>query len=489
MKVFEKYNSLNTGVKASLWFTIASLFQKGISFIATPLYTRLLSTSEYGVFATYNSWLSVITIFATFNLSAGVMNNVLTKKECFCISDKQVLSSFQVLEIITISLFSVAILAFNHFFPRILKVEQKALYLICITVMANSGLSLLMTKEKYNYEYRSIVIISIVSSLLIPIANILFIVLGNDNNYALVYGTTLVSIFIYVPVVLSNVFGGKHFIDRPLWKYALSFNSPLLPHYLSLVILASSDRIMIERMQSSSEAALYSIPLGIVSIMSIFSAAINSSLIPATYKRLKSENYSGFSNYVSLILLFFLTLSMLLMLLGPEAVYLMGGENYLVSKWVIPPVAGSVFFSFLYPLFANIEFYYEKKTVTTICSMGAAALNILLNYVFINMFGYLAAAFTTLFCYMLLACFHYIAFRKITHEKGIEGLYNVKIVFLLCVLVIILIAISYVLYLHDVTRYITIGLVITIGFIVLITKKHLFLCEYLVKKRIDVRDS
>ncbi len=61
----------------------------------------------------------------------------------------------------------------------------------------------------------------------------------------------------------------------------------------------------------------------------------------------------------------------------------------------------SVFFMFLYPLFANIEFYYEKTKFVMVASCSGALLNILLNYIFIGLYGYYAAGYTTLICYMV----------------------------------------------------------------------------------------
>ena len=70
--VLKKYSELPIPLKASFWFLITGFLQKGISVITTPIFTRLLSTSEYGQLSIYNSWAGIITIFATLNLSAGV---------------------------------------------------------------------------------------------------------------------------------------------------------------------------------------------------------------------------------------------------------------------------------------------------------------------------------------------------------------------------------------------------------------------------------
>ena len=61
-KIKEKYESLPVQVRASFWFLICSFLQKGISMITTPIFTRIMSTSDYGQYGVFNSWYGIITI-------------------------------------------------------------------------------------------------------------------------------------------------------------------------------------------------------------------------------------------------------------------------------------------------------------------------------------------------------------------------------------------------------------------------------------------
>lgn len=42
-------------------------------------FTRILTAEQYGQYSLYQSWLSIISIFATLNLSSGVFNNGMLK--------------------------------------------------------------------------------------------------------------------------------------------------------------------------------------------------------------------------------------------------------------------------------------------------------------------------------------------------------------------------------------------------------------------------
>lgn len=62
-------------------YTICNVAQRGISLLSTPIFTRILTTEQYGVYSIYQSWYQILFIFATLNLTYGVYNNGLTKYE------------------------------------------------------------------------------------------------------------------------------------------------------------------------------------------------------------------------------------------------------------------------------------------------------------------------------------------------------------------------------------------------------------------------
>ncbi len=72
---------MSAPVKAAMWFTICSFLQKGIQFITVPIFTRLLTKEQYGLYNVYNSWSQIVLIFASLNLFYGVFNNGMLKFE------------------------------------------------------------------------------------------------------------------------------------------------------------------------------------------------------------------------------------------------------------------------------------------------------------------------------------------------------------------------------------------------------------------------
>ena len=67
-----------------------------------------------------------------------------------------------------------------------------------------------------------------------------------------------------------------------------------------------------------------------------------------------------------------------------------------------------------------------------------AVLNLILNYIFINIFGYQAAAYTTFFCYLFFCFIHYLFYKKVCKEllDGIQ-IYDIKFILVLSIAVIL----------------------------------------------------
>ncbi len=62
----------------------------------------------------------------------------------------------------------------------------------------------------------------------------------------------------------------------------------------------------------------------------------------------------------------------------------------------------------------------KKTQFLMAASMAAAGANVVLNFIFIHLFGYIAAGYTTLACYMLYSVGHYIVSKRILVNEGIQ---------------------------------------------------------------------
>lgn len=468
-KIITKYKNIPVAVKASLWFTICSILQKGISFITVPIFTRILSTEEYGIISLFGAWQNILTIFATLNLSYQIFNNGMVKFE----EDQEgyTTAMLGLSNLATLIVFGVYLI-FHTPLDKLFELPIAAMIMMFVGFLFSSATSLWTVQQRYKFQYRLLCIVTLAISFGSAILGLLFVRIRNAG-ISRIFGDTvavvLIGILIYGLILKKN-----HKLFNPTyWKYALKLDLPLIPHYLSMTVLGSSDRIMINNLCGKTFTALYSVPYNASMIMQIVTNSISASFIPWTYQKCKLKEYRKLNEFSSFLLILVMTITLIPSLFAPELVWLLGSNKYNASMWVVPPVSCSVFFMFLYSLFSNVELYYERSKNIMIASAGAAIGNIILNYIFITLFGYIAAAYTTLACYILLSLAHYCFMIKICKEQKIkEQIYNTKLIVILSVfLVVYSVGVTF---LFDKPRWIRYAMVAVIS-LAIVSKKDILL--------------
>lgn len=75
----------------------------------------------------------------------------------------------------------------------------------------------------------------------------------------------------------------------------LTHNIALIPHYLSMTVLSSSDRIMIAGFCGASFTAFYSVACSVASILNMLSSYINCCCIPRFYQKMRDGDCASIS--------------------------------------------------------------------------------------------------------------------------------------------------------------------------------------------------
>lgn len=412
-----KYQSLPVQIKASACFLLCSFLQKGISLLTTPIFTRLLSTDEYGSFSVFNSWLGILSIIIMMNLSAGVYTQGLVK---FDGKQDVYSSSLQGLVLTLVVIWTAVYLTFHDFWNSLFSLTTVQMLAMLVMIWTTAVFNFWAGEQRVKYRYKALVAITIVTSLAKPFIGILFVIHAEDKVTARILGLVLVELVCYAGLFAAQMRRGKRFFDAHFWKYAFLFNLPLIPHYLSQILLNSSDRIMISKLIGDSEAGIYSVAYTLSQVMVMFNSALLSTITPWMLQKIKVKRLNDIRSVAYPALILIAAVNILLIAFAPEIMRIVAPKEYYDAIWVIPPVSMSVYAMFIYELFVVFELYYEKRGFMMMSSVIASVLNIALNYIFIPIYGYYAAGYTTLFCYIVNAFVHYIFMCKVCKDN-LEG--------------------------------------------------------------------
>lgn len=431
--ILAKWHNMSAPAKVSIAFIFSSFILKGINFLTTPIFTRLMETSEYGILSTYNSWISIIDVFACLGLTSTGVINVGLNEHPDLKERKMYLSSLTGLcNVTTVVVFSLICLV-QKYLGHPIGLSNSLLVVMFLHLFFNSAQVFWTTAERYEYRYKCATLVTVFSALFGTVTSLIAVILHTScrGTIKIVY-QELGNAFFYLPLFFYVIWNGKKYIDFPLWKKSLLFAIPLIPHYLSQHIMTSADRIMISDMVSTSAAGIYSVVATINAIALMFWNAINSSLMPFTFEKMNHKEEKGIHSLINVLMAVYACICFTVTIVAPEILYVLGPKEYQTGVYALPPIVCVAFLTALYNLYTNVEFYYKKSGIIAISTIVAAVVNIILNYVLIPKFGYVAAAYTTFLSNLVLVIMHYFAYRRVSQTR----IYDDRILFITTILCI-----------------------------------------------------
>lgn len=449
--------------KAAIWFMICSILQQGVSLITVPIFTRLLTKEEYGLYSSYVSWQNILVIFVSFRLDYTVFNKGMSKfkkeRDAYVASMQLTTTIIGVISCIVYCIFAPYVNAYTEMptSMMLLMIVQSTIY---------PAYSFWMLRERYDYRLKTFVIVVVSMTIMNSLCGLLavFLLEGNRGQlriwtYALVY-IAYGSVLYFV-----NFRRGLQYINLKYISFAIRFNIPMIPHYLSTYILNQSDRIMIQKMAGMEEVAMYSVTYNAAMMMQIISNSLINSLTPWYYEKLENEEIDHIIKlFVPIVLIVAIPMA-IFVLLAPEALLLLASRDYSEAKYIIPPVTMAIVFLTMYSLFSLPEYYYNANRFSSIISSVAAFLNIGLNYIGIKKWGYTVAGFTTFLCYGVLTIGHFLYSRYIVKKCNKQDYFNSRLVyFIIAIIVIFTVGVEF-LYKYMYLRYAFILLIIGISVI------------------------
>lgn len=414
----------NKVVKAGLGYTIGNVLVRGIGFLSIPLFTRLMSTGDYGLYNTYAAYEAIFYLLISLALNSTAKIAKLEYKDNF----DEYMST--IITIVILNAF-VWLAIFNVVYPLIpgyiWEYNRLVLNILVVHSLGSALLVIFNAAISVRYKYKSYLAMSLLNSLgSIGTSVILMLTLFSDQRYmgrilGAVAGVSITGVI----VLVSFYRRAKPNFRKGYVKYALKYSLPVVPHGISQVLLSQFDRIMIRNMAGEAQAGIYSFTGNVGSIMKVITNSVMTAWSPWFFEEYSKKNLSKIRETTKYCITGFALFTSGVMLCAPEVLKIMAPSDYWDGIKLVVPIALDVFCTLLYSIYCEIEYYYKKTQFLMFATMGAALINIVTNYIMIKVFGYVAAAWTTLFSYICYFAFHYCLSRKIAGEDVFELKSNV----------------------------------------------------------------
>ncbi len=388
--------------KASLYYLVGNLFNKGMAFLTIPVFTRILSTSDYGIVNTYNSWIAILSMIIGFALHMAIRAAFVDYRDRI----DDFMSVTVTFVLYSGGLFALLVLV-GIYCCRI----NIALTLALLCLLQGIASALIQDYSMYLmmlYQYKRRTAFMILPNLISVIISILVIryVMKENAYMGRIVPTALVTILFGIIVCILVYKKSRKLFSGEYIRYGMAISAPLILHGIALNILSQSDRSMITWLADSAQTGIYSLIHNLGMIATVLTTSLEGIWVPWFVEKMKQRDLKAINtvakDYVELM-----TCAMIsVILVGPEIVKILAPETYKEGISIIPLIVLSNYFIFLYTLYVNIEHYYKRTKYISFNTITAAGTNIVLNYLLIPVYGYKGAAVTTVISYILAFVMH-----------------------------------------------------------------------------------
>lgn len=444
------------GFKSAIVYLFATVFTRGLAIITTPIFTRIMSTDQVGMVNLYSSWYSMITVISTLALTSGGFSIAL--REFNNERDQYVSSVLSLTSIVALAMAILYAMA-PSFWNGITGLPTHLMVLLLVGLLVAPARDFWLSRQRFEYRYKLSGTVTVFSAIFASGLAVAAVLYANHfglsdiasirlfANYFIVYG---VALFIW----LSIFFKGRCFYSAKYWKFSLQLSIPLIGYSIASQVLSVSDRLMISKMVGNSAVGIYSTLYTVSSLSLMVWSAINSSFEPYLYQNMENPN-SKIKKISMTMLIMYSLVAILLVYLAPEIVKILATAEYYQGIYIMPPIAGGVYFIAVSNLYSDILVYLKKTKMIMISSVIAALLNLILNYLMINAYGYMAAAYTTLVSYIIMAALLAIwankEFKK--NVTVVDFAYDNKVIFIISMMTLVTSLFAIVIYDYTVARY------------------------------------
>ena len=410
-------NNVNTKkvIRSGVGYIVGNYLIKGLSFLTIPIFTRLMTISDYGLFNIFVAYESFLSIFIGLAINSSYKNAKYKYAKDEKLSYNGYVSSTMILLIASGSIWLLAIILLSIKKINIIEIDIISMFIL---VLYSFGIACINCYNSYvalEFKSGNYVLISginAISNIMISIL-LMLTILSNNRYYARIVGCTLPIMAISLWIIVQFLKKSKPSNILEYWKWGIKYSIPIIPHGISQIVLSQFDRIMINKMIGSLSAGIYSFAYNIFAIVQVTSSSLDNAWTPWFFEQMKEKNYKEIKQKSAIYIMCMAFFIIIVMMISPEIVKLLGTKQYWESMHSVIPILAGGFFAFLYTIPSGIEYFYEKTKCIAFGSVIAAVINIVLNYFFIKKYGYLAAAYTTLFTYVVYFVFHYILAKRI----------------------------------------------------------------------------
>lgn len=379
--------------------TLSNFGSKLLHFFLVPLYTSVLSTSEYGIYDLLTVTISLMIPILTMSIMEATFRFALDEdcdlQEIFSISCKVVTKGLLVFSLIV---------TVNYFTDLIPTVNEYLWYFVLMFVSTIIN-QLLESFARGVGKVTDIAIGGIINSFFVLTLNVYFLVVAKMGLHgyflANIIALTITSLYYTFRIKIQKYISYKKARGNKE-KEMMQYSRPLVINSMGWWINNVSDRYIVTFLCGVNANGIYSVAYKIPSLLSIVQTIFNTAWQLSTVEAYNKNDEEGFFKniYTSYNVIMVLCCSGMIMLTRFMAKILYADEFYEAWKYV-PFLMISVVFGAMVGVFGGVFQAVKDSQIQKRITVIGAVVNIVFNIILVAKIGALGAAIATALSYFV----------------------------------------------------------------------------------------
>ena len=406
-------------MKNTFIIAIGKFSTQVISYLLLPLYTSILSTSEYGIFDFLVTACIFVVPFITLLMEESMFRFLIDEEtnegKQKVMSNACIYSIFSTIIWCILLFIVLSIFKYKYTFVFILYIIS--CILITLTNSITRGLSKLKLYALSNFILSAITII----------LNVLFIAKYKFGVNGLLYSTiianTITSIFIFFKLKIYKFIKFK-LVNKKDLTSMVKYSYPLVPNSIGWSIINISDRIIVTFVLGSSENGIYAMANKFPNIMNTFSGFFFTAFKENASKVIKKKDYEEYyNNILNIVHNSFITISLFLITVIPFVFNLFIKKGYVDAYDYIPILVIALYYGNMSGFYGSLFVAFKETKIIGTSTIVGAILNIIINIALIKFIGLYAAVISTLVSNYIVTIIRKEKLKKYMHLDTINNYY------------------------------------------------------------------
>ena len=369
--------------KAAVWYFVGGAIGKAVGLIATPIFTRLLSSEEFATLPLFMTWVGLIGAACGVSGSLGARGKMLIEGEGRGEEISYAFFGYGIIQLLA------CMLLYFLLYPILSRLGAPSIGLslfVFLQLILDTAIHSQTTRLKANYGYKRAVGISIFLSVApVVISYIIISLFGARGEYRVI-GSLIAGGALAVPIIFRALKGGRLY-DKAVFRELFRTEAPLLPKNLASALLFSADRLMITAFFGFEALSAYTISHSVGAAGGFIVTALSAAATPWVIRRLSSGRTEGICETSDTAVLLLTLGAIMICGLAPELLGFLAPSGYDAPLSVIAPLTLSSVPLFLSGLLSGVAASEGHGFSAAMPGVITAVLSIMLNALLFSIFS------------------------------------------------------------------------------------------------------